>query len=119
MPLPVIFMLGAAMSGQADALLAPELMTRDVPVVIEVMDLDEDQAAVLDTLFHEYLERVDAARADTDGRGGPCDMADQDRRRRRGNAGHIVVFRHPVAVIAKPFGMAGKVHRIGQGLRGS
>jgi hypothetical protein len=52
--------LGQA-SPQAAALFSPDLMSRDIPVVIEVMDLDDDQAVVLSTLIQEYLSAFDLA----------------------------------------------------------
>ena len=64
MLLSLIAMFGAAFgqtSHQASALFSPGLMSRDIPVVIEVMDLDADQAAVLDTLIQEYLSAFDLA----------------------------------------------------------
>ena len=64
MLLSLIVIVGAAFgqaSPQAAVLFSPDLMTRDIPVVIEVMDLDADQAAVLDTLIQEYLSSFDLA----------------------------------------------------------
>ena len=45
-----------------DALLAPQLMTRDLPVIIEVMDLDPQQSTILDDLLIDYLALIDAER---------------------------------------------------------
>ena len=64
MLLSLIVIVGAAFgqaSPQAAFLFSPDLLTRDIPVVIEVMDLDADQAAVLDTLIQEYLSSFDLA----------------------------------------------------------
>ena len=60
----------------------------------------------------------DAARADPNGLGAARDMADHDRGRSRGDAGHVVMLGQPKAVIALCLGMAGKVQRIGQRLGG-
>ena len=61
----------------------------------------------------------DAAGADADGLRALRDMADEDGRRGAGDAGHVVMFGQPEAVVAERFGMAGEVERIGKrGRRG-
>ena len=55
---------------------------------------------------------------DPDARGRTGDMSDQDRGRRRGNAGHVVMLGQPVAVIALGLGELRKGHGIGDRLAG-
>ena len=45
-------------------------------------------------------------------------MGQQNRRRRTGNAGNIMMLRQPVALITKLFGKLGDIDRISEGLRG-
>lgn len=54
--------LACSASSGVDVLLAPQLMTRDLPVIIEVMDLDPQQSTILDDLLSEYLTQIDAQR---------------------------------------------------------
>ncbi len=54
----------------------------------------------------------DAACADPYGLCSCCDMAKHDRRRRAGDAGHIVMLRHPDAAIAPSLGMSREIARI-------
>ena len=48
--------------------------------------------------------------------GASRNMSHHQRRRRRSDPRHVVMFGQPKAVIALGFGMTGKVQRIGKGL---
>ena len=61
---------------------------------------------------HPTGSDADAARA---GR----DMADNDRGRSRGDAGHVVMLGDPEAPVAKAFGMAREFQRIAQRVGGA
>ena len=60
----------------------------------------------------------DAAGADADGLRAARDMGHNNGGRGAGDARHVVVFGEPIAPVAQPLGMAGKVERIGERLRG-
>src|SRR5688572_196619 len=55
-----------------------------------------------------------AAGADADRRGAAGDVADQHRRRRARDAGHVVVLGEPVAAVAEVLGMARGVERVAE-----
>lgn len=59
----------------------------------------------------------DAAGADADGFGAAGNMGDDHGCGGAGNARHVVVLGQPVALVAQPLGMAGKIERVGQRLR--
>jgi hypothetical protein len=52
-------------TGAGNPLLAPELLRRDLPVIIQQMQLDQEQRAVLDLVFAEYLDAFEDARGET------------------------------------------------------
>ncbi len=60
----------------------------------------------------------DAAGADANGLRSAGDMRDHDRGRGAGNAGKIVMFRYPIAMITPTLGVLGKVERVAKSKRG-
>lgn len=56
-----------ALASGTDALLAPQLMSRDLSVIIETMDLDTQQATILDDLLRDYLVKFEAERSEVAG----------------------------------------------------
>lgn len=58
--------LSLASASGSDALLTPQLLSRDLPVIIEAMDLDSQQAAILDDLLGEYLAQFETERSKVD-----------------------------------------------------
>ncbi len=73
-------------------------------------------------LFGNHQRRMvgqhHATRTDTDGFGARRHMGHHDRCRGTGNAGHVVMFGQPIAMIAKLFGMLGKIKCIAKRIRG-
>ena len=67
---------------------------------------------------HERLvvRQHHAARADAERGGRARQVGDQHRRRRAGDAGHVVVLGNPVAQVAEPLDVAGEVDRVAQRL---
>ena len=58
----------------------------------------------------------DSARTDAERRRRTGEVRDQDRRRRAGDAGHVVMFRDPVAQVAEPLNVPSQVERVSQRL---
>ena len=56
----------------------------------------------------------DATGTDPDGLGAPRDMANADRRGGAGDAGEIVVFGEPEALVSSGFGVSGQVRGVVQ-----
>ena len=73
-------------------------------------------------LLGDHQRRVvrqhDAAGADADRRGAAGDVADHDRGRRAGDAGHVVVLGEPEAPVAEAFGVAREIDAVAQGVGG-
>src|SRR5690606_16874299 len=64
------------------------------------------------------VRQHDAAGADPDRRGAASDMANQDRGRRRGDAGHVVMLGQPEAPVAPALGMLREIEAVAEGLGG-
>ncbi len=66
--LGVLTLIGTSFASASGVgpLLAPQLMSRDLPVIIEAMDLDKQQSAILDDLLAEYLTRFDAEQSEVE-----------------------------------------------------
>src|SRR5260221_5387133 len=60
----------------------------------------------------------DPSRTDPDGFGSPGDVANDDRRGGAGDAGHVVVFRHPIAFVTPGFGLLGQFEGVVKGYFG-
>jgi hypothetical protein len=71
----VCIQLALLTSTGVDSMLAPQLMTRDLPVIIEVMDLDPQQSTILDDLLSEYLKQIDSERTGVSNELQSLDMA--------------------------------------------
>ena len=73
-------------------------------------------------LFGDDQRRVigqhDSARSQADGGSAFADKRQRHRRCSAGDAGHVVMLRHPEAVITKAFGVARKVATVVQRLAG-
>ena len=63
------------------------------------------------------VRQHDATGADADRRRPRRDMGNRDRRRRAGDAGHVVMFGEPIAPVAPSLGMPGEIERVPQRLR--
>ena len=70
-------------------------------------------------LERAVMRQHDAACAHTDARGFARDLADQNFRGRSREAGGVVMFRHPIAVIAKALAGFGQRDTFGQRLCGA
>ena len=73
-----------------------------------------ERAELLGDDERRMVRQHDAAGSDPDRTRAAGQVADHDRRRRARDPDHVVVFRHPVAVVAPAFGVAGKVERVPQ-----
>ncbi len=63
------------------------------------------------------IRQHDAAGTDPQRFGRRCDVADQDGRRRTGDAGDVVMFRQPEAPVAQCFDMAGEIGAVAEAVR--
>ena len=63
------------------------------------------------------IRQHDPARADPDSVRARRDIRDNNRRRRAGDADHIVMFRQPEAPVTPPLGMLREVQCIAQSVR--
>jgi hypothetical protein len=75
-----------------------------------------ERPELLGDLVGRVVRQHDPAGADADRPGRPGDVADQDRGRGGGDAGHVVVLGHPVAVVAPLLGVPGEVDGVGDRL---
>ncbi len=76
------------------------------------------RAELLGDHHGRMVRQHDAAGADADAVGCRRHLADDHRRRRAGDAGHVVVLGEPVAVVAEAVGVAGEVDGVAQRVAG-
>ena len=75
-----------------------------------------ERAELLGDDERRVVRQHDAAGADADGLGAAGHMADHDRRRRAGDAGHVVMLGQPIAAIAEAFRVLRERERVAQGI---